>query len=243
MDLPAGPYQLNWSKDLSISSTAVGTVLLGDELRRRVPKVFLSELRLRSIPVFDRFAVDYSSDSARKASNRTRDASTYLPLVLLLGKGPRRDVLKLALLYGQTVALRRGLTNIVKYSVRRPRPYLYDATLDPKTVVGSYDREAFLSGHTSGSAATAFFFGRVFADYYPDSKLKPYIWTLAAGLPAFTGYFRIRAGQHYLSDVVAGYLLGAAIGYSVPLLHRSLRARERLTLSPSGTGFYISYHF
>ena len=159
MDLPAGPYQLNWSKDLSISSTAVGTVLLGDELRRRVPKVFLSELRLRSIPVFDRFAVDYSSDSARKASNRTRDASTYLPLVLLLGKGPRRDVLKLALLYGQTVALRRGLTNIVKYSVRRPRPYLYDATLDPKTVVGSYDREAFLSGHTSGSAATAFFSG------------------------------------------------------------------------------------
>lgn len=226
-----------------ISSTAVGTVLLSDELRRRVPTIFLSELTLGRIPAFDRFAVDYSSESARKASNRTRDASTYLPLALLLGKGPRRDVLKLALMYGQTVALRRGLTNIVKYSVRRPRPYLYDTTLDPATVVESYDREAFLSGHTSGSAATAFFFGRVFADYYPDSKLKPYVWTLAAGLPAFTGYFRIRAGQHYLSDVVAGYLLGAAIGYSVPLLHRSPRARERLTLSPTGPGIYLSYRF
>ena len=243
-DLPsAGPYHLSWSKDLSISGAGVGTVLLADELRRQVPKIFLSELPLGRIPVFDRFAVEYKSDFARKASNRTRDASTYLPLVLLLGKGPRRDVLKLALMYVQTVTLRRGLTNIVKYSVRRPRPYLYDASLDPTTIVRSYDREAFLSGHTSGSAATAFFFGRVFADYYPDSKLKPYVWTLAASLPAFTGYFRIRAGQHYLSDVVAGYLLGAAIGYSVPLLHRSPRTRERLTVSPSGTGIYLSYEF
>ncbi|MCP9234728.1 phosphatase PAP2 family protein [Lewinella sp. JB7] len=237
------PYRLSWETNLTVSGMAAGSVLFANELRNRVPEVLLSELRLGRIPPFDQFAVDYNSESARKASNRTRDASTYLPLALLLGKGPRRDIIKLALLYGQTVALRRGLTNIVKYTVRRPRPYLHDPSLAPTTVVRSYDREAFLSGHTSGSAATAFFFGRVFADYYPDSKLKPYIWTLSASLPALTGYFRIRAGQHYPSDVIAGYVLGAVIGYTVPILHRIPIGRNNMVLSPTGTGFYLSYRF
>lgn len=238
-----GPYHFSVKRELLLGGSGVGTVLLGSYLRDQVPDVILGELELGNIPSFDRFATDYSSELARKASNRTRDFSSVMPALLLLGKASRKDAPKLLLLYAETVALRRGLTNIVKYTARRPRPYLYNPELDPSTVVGSGDREAFLSGHISGAAATGFFFGRVFSDYYPDSKLKPYVWGLAAGIPALTGFFRVRAGQHYPSDIIAGYALGAAVGWLVPTLHKKPIGRKGLTVSTGGNGVYLAYRF
>ncbi len=66
---------------------------------------------------------------------------------------------------------------------------------------------------------------------------------LGAGLPALTGYLRIRAGKHYPSDVLAGYALGALIGYAVPALHRKPTANRRLTLVPAASGVYLTYGF
>jgi membrane-associated phospholipid phosphatase len=235
------PYHLSLKRELLLVGGGVGTVILGSYLHNQVPDITLAELDLGNIPSFDRFAIDYRSEFARKASNRTRDLSAIMPALLLFGEPSRKDAPKLLLLYAETIAIRRGLTNIIKYTARRPRPYLYNPNLDPATIVRSGDREAFLSGHTSGAAATGFFFGRVFSDYYPDSKLKPYVWGLAAGVPALTGFFRVRAGQHYPSDIVAGYALGAAVGWLVPTLHKKPLLKGRLTLSPSGTGVYATY--
>lgn len=238
-----GPYHLSLKRDLLLGGGGVGTVILGDYLQDQVPEVTLGALELGNVPSFDRFAINYNSASAKSASNRTRDISSVMPALLLLEKASRKDAPKLLLLYAETVALRRGLTNIVKYTARRPRPYLRTEGLDPETIVRSGDREAFLSGHTSGAASTAFFFGRVFADYYPDSKLKPYVWGLSIGLPALTGYLRIRAGQHYPSDIVAGYALGAAVGWLVPTLHKKPIGGKGVTISAGGDGFYLAYRF
>lgn len=238
-----GPYHLSLKRDLLLGGGGVGTVLLGNYLRNQVPEVTLGELEFGNVPSFDRFAINYNSESAKSASNRTRDISSLMPALLLLGKASRKDAPKLLLLYAETVALRRGLTNIVKYTARRPRPYLRTDGFDPETIVRSGDREAFLSGHTSGAASTAFFFGRVFADYYPDSKLKPYVWGLSIGLPALTGYLRIRAGQHYPSDIVAGYALGAAVGWLVPTLHKKPIGGKGLTVSAGGDRVRLAYRF
>lgn len=245
---PAGkkndaPYYLFLKRELLIGGTGIGSVVLGSHLKDQVPEVRLHELELGTIPFFDRFAVDFNSGAAGKASDRTRDLSSVLPALLLLGKPSRRDAPTLLLLYAETVALRRGLTSIVKYTARRPRPYLRAEGLDGETIVRSGDREAFLSGHTSGTASTAFFFGRVFADYYPDSKLKPYVWGLAIGLPAITGYQRIRAGQHYPSDIIAGYALGAAVGYLVPTLHKRQVLPRGMRSSGGLTGVRLDYRF
>lgn len=238
-----GPYFISIEREALFAGAGAGVVILGDVLRAGTPDIMLSNLRLGTIPAFDRAATRNSSASARKGSDLVLNLSGALPLLLLAGNTPRKDAGKLGLLFVETMAINYGLTNIIKSTARRPRPYVFDESLDPTTIIRSNDRAAFLSGHTSVSATGGFFFARVFSDYYPNSKLKPAVWAMGAGLPALTGYLRFRAGQHYPSDIIAGYLLGATIGYLVPTLHKKPIGGKGFTLSPTGNGIHIAYRF
>ncbi len=238
-----GPYYLSLKREVLYGGTAAGSVAFGGLLRSRTPDIVLADLRLGNVPAFDRVATEFSSESARTTSNATLYASTALPALFLAGAETRRDIGKISLLFAETMLLSQGLTDIIKSTAKRPRPYVFDENLHPSTIIRSNDRAAFLSGHTSTSAAAGFFFARVFSDYYPDSRLKPYAWVLGASLPALTGYLRIRAGQHYPSDVLAGYGLGALIGYLVPALHRKEIGNRRLSVAPSGGGMFLAYRF
>ena len=83
-----------------------------------------------------------------------------------------------------------------------------------------YDaRKSFFSGHTSMTAANSFYAAKVYADMYPDSKWKPWVWTAAALLPAVTAQQRMAAGKHFFTDVLVGYGVGALIGWGIPQLH------------------------
>ncbi|PHI21321.1 hypothetical protein CEQ90_02670 [Lewinellaceae bacterium SD302] len=239
----SGPYHLSLKREILYAGGGVGLYLFGNNLRDRTPDIVLSDLELPNIPRFDRIATNYSSGSARKASDITKDFATALPLTLLIGRNSRKDAGKIAILFGEVLLINQGLTEIVKASALRPRPYVFAEDLPSTTVLSGNDRAAFLSGHTSGTAAASFFFAKTFSDYYPDSRLKPYVWGTAIALPVLTGYFRVRAGQHYPSDVVAGYALGAAVGYLVPALHKRPTNKRRFTLSPGGEGIYMSYTF
>ena len=100
-------------------------------------------------------------------------------------------------------------------------------------------RRSFLSGHTSNTAAMTFFFAKVFTDTHPDVKNKAIVWSVAAAIPAAIGYLRFEAGRHFPTDVLAGYALGAAIGYLVPALHLS----DKVDLRPmGGLGFNLTFH-
>jgi undecaprenyl-diphosphatase len=54
------------------------------------------------------------------------------------------------------------------------------------------------------------------------SAPRPWITLgVATALTAFVSYERVRAGQHFPTDVIAGSMPGAAIGVLVPHLHRN----------------------
>ena len=65
-------------------------------------------------------------------------------------------------------------------------------------------------------ATFSFFTAKVFSDTNPNSKLRPWVWSSAALLPAVTGYLRVKGGKHFPTDVIVGYAVGAAIGILVP---------------------------
>jgi len=236
-----GPYHFSVKRELSYGIVAAATLGTGYAINQGIDDIAPADLHLPRVTAFDDIALDHFSGSAKTASDITAYTGVALPALLLLSPRSRSDAGRLAILLAETMVLNQGVTDIIKSSVRRPRPYLYVAGEGPGEIIEAYDRTSFLSAHTSNTAAATFFLGRVFADYHPDSKLRPYVWTLSAALPAVTGYLRIRGGQHFPSDVVAGYVLGASIGYLVPTLHKKPLANERLVLMPAGAGVYLSY--
>lgn len=111
---------------------------------------------------------------------------------LRAGPGGRQPWLRAA----GSVAVAHGANIAVKRVVRRPRPELAD--LPPLVTVPS--RLSFPSAHAASTFAAA-------AAYPPLVPRSP----LAAAALAMA-YSRVLLGVHYPSDVLAGALLGVAVG-------------------------------
>ena len=142
-----------------------------------------------------------------------------------------------AIIYSETVALTMALTNIVKMAVRRPRPIAYveaeaaeahKAADDPPYSSSSTDSSlSFFSGHASmtgaiGATATYLAFARSPGTWRPWVTLS-----LATTVCTLTSIYRVRAGKHFPTDVLAGAFAGAGIGIVVPHLHRTEDVQQR----------------
>jgi membrane-associated phospholipid phosphatase len=95
-----------------------------------------------------------------------------------------------------------GLNYAVKLIVRRPRPVLEG--LPP--LGGAPSSLSFPSAHATSSFACATAMTRI----APEAAV---LFVLAAGIAACRPYL----GMHYPSDVLAGAVLGTALGLVVPL--------------------------
>lgn len=241
-----GPYFLSLKREVLYGGAGAITLGVGNYLQNQLDAPLRSDLRITTydqINGFDRLGSNFEHGNTRQLSDFGLYAGAALSGLLFADKTMRKDLGALALLYVETVAIAGGLTNITKAGFGRPRPYVYGPEWVPGTTLSSGDQAAFISGHTSLSAAGSFFFARVFTDYHPDSKLKPYVWGLAATIPAVTGYLRVRAGRHYPTDVIAGYALGATVGYLVPTLHKRKVLPKGMRVNAGIGGLSLNYRF
>jgi membrane-associated phospholipid phosphatase len=99
---------------------------------------------------------------------------------------------------GATLLVSAGITVGLKYSVRRPRPFVTYPEIEKMTKAGS---ESFPSGHTSTAFATATSLSLAFPKWYVIAP--SYLWACSVG------YSRMHLGVHYPSDVLAGAVVGA----------------------------------
>lgn len=137
-----------------------------------------------------------------------------------------------AIMYSETVALTLALTNVVKMAVRRPRPLAYveaEAHKDDLDYSNSSTDSSlsFFSGHASmtgaiGATATYLAFARSPGTWRPWVTL-----TLATTMSTLVSVYRVRAGKHFPTDVLAGTFAGAGIGIIVPHLHRTEDVQQR----------------
>lgn len=120
-------------------------------------------------------------------------------LLFILGKrkGKRTAILMMSALF-----LSRLSVLLIKKITHRPRPSLvYDNVhLLSKSVFSS-----FPSGHTTLATAICIVL------CFKYKKLSPLFIFLAA----LVGISRLYVGQHYPTDVVAGFALGGLVGFSV----------------------------
>ena len=113
------------------------------------------------------------------------------------------------LLNTEVMAINGILTNLVKVTAARQRPASFFGTRDE----GHDSYMSFFSGHTSHAFAIGTSTALMLANEYPDDKNL--IWTVSMSLASATGYYRIAADKHYLTDVLFGAVAGSIIGYTV----------------------------
>ncbi|MEM6964761.1 MAG: phosphatase PAP2 family protein [Bacteroidota bacterium] len=240
------PYQLDKKKEIIIYGAA--STLLGTSIALEYTAVSpfsesqISNLDRTNINAFDRRATNYLSSSAAEASDYLKYVSYPLPLFFAFHKNSRKDVKKILILYGETLFLTSGTTGIAKRLVRRTRPLIYNENVLLERKLNKDAKYSFFSGHTSVTTANFIFAAKVFSDYFPESKWKPIVWSGAILGSVSTGYFRVRGGRHFPTDVIAGFLVGGAFGYFVPHFHK-VKSSKNLSINSFGTGVHVSYRF
>ena len=224
------PYKLSLAIDVPIASGAVGFLTAGaliGKTHKLPPQESIMLLNRDDINKFDRGATRNYSKVARYASDGFLYFSMATPLLHLPSANARRDFGKVAAISAEVLMLNLALTNYVKEIVRRKRPLLYnpDVPMNKKWKPDNF--KSFFSGHTSTVAAMSFLYANMYAQYNPNSKLKPMMWTLAALMPMTTGFLRFKAGKHYWTDIIVGYAVGTLCGLAVPYLHSTALAINR----------------
>lgn len=190
------------------------------------------------INCFDRPATFNLSERAATCSDYGMRVGLLLPLALLADAKMRSEADDIAYLYLETMAVTGVLTELTKVTAQRIRPWVYNEEVPLEKKEGVEAKKSFFSGHTSTSFAGTVFFAHVFSDFYPESRWRPYVWAGSLTLASAVAYWRVRAGRHFPTDVIAGALVGGAVAYFIPELHK--RTESSVTTFASGAPMMIS---
>ena len=201
----------------------------------------LFALDTSEINSFDRLQVHQYNATMDKTATALEIASMLTPAVLLSEK-PDQYV-KIGIMYLETQLLTWGTTELLKHTIDRARPYMYHDN-PPQAKVDSGDwNNSFPSGHTAMSFAGASFASYVFWKYNPDSKWRIPVTAASYSLALSVAALRVAGGSHFMTDMLAGALLGTAIGIGVPALHTLLADKDAaVSVSPFGLVFSMSYN-
>lgn len=142
-----------------------------------------------------------------------------------------------ALLVAEAVSISQVLTQVVKVTVARQRPWAYYGP-NPGGE-GSASNQSFYSGHTSFAFATV-------AATLAVATLRAYPGAWIAGasgfaVSAFVGYLRMAADAHYFTDVLVGAAAGSLVGFAIPYLFHGRRDPSQPgAVSPAPGGIAVT---
>jgi len=209
-----------WSDGVASATLALGSAvpsLLGD----RLPMASCAPCDPSQLWGIDRGSVGAVRSGPEMASNvalmATVGGSALLVAVTRRGEPRALDaVLEDAAVMVQAAALDGFITQWLKVAVHRARPERYTPQGSQFTAVE--DSRSFPSGHASFAFAAAAAAASILHRRGELHRHKVETILLFAGA-AVTSALRVAARQHFPTDVLAGAVLGTAIGWTVPMLH------------------------
>jgi membrane-associated phospholipid phosphatase len=245
--------ELRWWTDgvlgaLGLGGNAIGLTMSADQ--QVVPDAGLDPSNISW--GIDRDAIGNPSTKAETASNVAVFATLAGPPILALLTQPgvhgfgnmiRRPVV----LYGESVLLAQAITQVLKPVISRPRPFTYLPAAERPANSG-YDvatEHAFVSmpsGHATVAFAAASYAATDNLLSQPNAGSTEHVAVAAIGglLAGLTGNLRVKADQHFPSDVLVGGLIGTASGVSVPLLHSYVFPGGQKASHPGGHDWLVT---
>ncbi len=221
------PYHFSWKREAPYLATGIGLVtasviLANTNQADPYSAEELQYLDRNDVNEFDRPATYNWDPEAADRSDLVRTGVVLLPIMFLANHHTRQDFGALLVMSAEVFLINYGLTNAVKNITNRYRPFVYNEEAPTEERTGDGSMLSYYSGHTSHTAAFSFFFAKVLNDYHPDMNIgaKTVLWGFAAVVPAAAGALRYQAGKHYPTDIMTGYVLGAATGILVPHFHK-----------------------
>lgn len=228
------PYETDLVKDGVFVTAGIGLNVLGVYLiqnKEGLTAEEVSALSENDIWKVDRWAAGNYSERANSDSYIPMFASFALPVALMINQNERSHAGQISVLFLESMATTGALFTITAALVQKSRPLVYNTSLPVHERMDKDEQRSFFAGHTAATASASFFVAKVFNDFNPNSPLKPYVWGVAAAIPATVGYLRIRAGKHFLTDNLVGFAVGAASGILIPELHK--KENKNLQIYPT----------
>ena len=238
-------YHLSPIKEISIGIFDLASCALGffvEDPHRNALEV--DALNKNDLPGLDQWVTTKWNEDLDKASAVPVILSGLGAGTMCLLAGSNNYFFTDAVMLGEVYLTQLGINLIVKDICGRARPYAYNRDLDYDIRTDKDNSVSFYSGHTSTTAAFSFFAATVFAQQSENSTAKTIVWISAATLPAITGLMRIYSGQHFPTDVIVGYAIGAAIGYFIPKLHQTKNGMSLIPMIDDeniGMGFSMRF--
>lgn len=213
--------------------------------------------------LFDRGARDALGFNALEDRFRSRDVSDVLlslettwpifvdSIITAYGMRNSPDVAwEMAVIDVEALAISAALQQLSTTFVGRPRPYVAECgdriPSDANDCVRSSRFRSFYSGHTS----LAFTGASLICAHRAHHELFGGGWDTAACVTGYiaaatTGVMRIAGDVHHATDVVAGAIIGTAVGLGIPALHYRRRDRSEVDVNiyPTGTGVGLAVRY
>lgn len=140
------------------------------------------------------------SKGVAKASDITFITTAFVAGIFVLSEIPKDKRVRQSIRMAENVWMTYNITETFKNTVKRVRPYAYQGVREKD------DIRSFISGHSSLTAnmATTLWMSN------PKNKIFP---ILATGLAIGTAALRVKAGKHFVSDVLSGIIVGFSVAY------------------------------
>ncbi len=140
-----------------------------------------------------------------------------------------------ALILAESLTISSLVNQFVKFGIGRARPFTIRE--DPNMYKDRADDNlSFYSGHTNLAFVLVVSAGTI--AHIRNYDAEPYIWGFGIPVALLVAYARIAAQKHYFTDVLIGAVVGSAIGFAVPWLHRNTsKSRQGGTVLVNQAGY------
>ncbi len=253
----ATPYKVDLKKDIPLALGAYGFYWYGvHTLKNEDTPVFttgqLDRTDVSNINFIDRGSVGNWDPDAKDIGKFFLRGSNLVPLGMVALPGNLNSRASLLLMYYEGFYLTGGLVTMTKGLTDRYRPFTYLSSEEVENLTPEFRTEflddiscddiedSFFSGDAARTGYSLMFMAKTISDYFPESKYRKWVYTASILSVGAQGYFRVKSGKHFPTDVIVGSVVGTVMGYLIPHFHKRTEDRKvNLNVSTGGLSLVV----